>query len=70
MGLKAKETFDASFALDDAAEERLRNLLVSETFSKQARNVLKTPVHPCYRGPHIYLQAASCDVRGAMQQSC
>ncbi|KAK9866855.1 hypothetical protein WJX84_002311 [Apatococcus fuscideae] len=43
MGLKAKETFDANFALDDAAEERLRNLLVSETFSKQVVQQCQLP---------------------------
>ena len=36
LGLKAKETFDASFSLDKAAEDRLHNLLQSDAFSKQA----------------------------------
>ncbi len=37
MGLKAKETFDASFTLDKAAEERLVTLLSSEAFSNQVK---------------------------------
>ena len=35
MGLKALESFDASFTLDAAAEGTLKQLLCSETFCRQ-----------------------------------
>ena len=40
MGIKAKETFDASFTLDSAAEDRLHNLLHSDAFSQQVNGWL------------------------------